>query len=413
MRRAPRLLAPGLLGLSALSLAALPMPLWAQVKKADEPKRDLTKPFVQALAPYQKAMAAKDYAAAKAAIDAARSKASNPDERYVVNRFAFDVANATNDEALQNSSMEAVIASGAAPTKELQIFNGALAVRAYNSQQDADTLRYAAAAKAAGATDPNLDVAIAETYGRQKDYPKAIGAFQSQLDAQKAVGQVPAEEIYRRIARYAQLSGDQAAIDRTQQQLVAAYPTPDNWRLALNNAMVGRSYPENVQLDYFRLMKLSGALKEAGDYRSYAELASSQNLNGEVVTAVDLGTGAGVLNAADVSDIYGRAKAKSNEDRSSLQTEFKSASSKASARPVALAGDALFGYGSYDQAIELYKLALTKPGVDADEVNLRLGIAQTNKGDYAGAKESFAKVKGQRQPLATYWTMWLDKRSAA
>ena len=412
MRRATHLFASSLLGLSAVSLVGVAAPAAAQ-KKAEEPKRNLTKPFLEAVGPYEKAMKAKDYAAAQAAIEAGRARATTPDEKYIVNRFAFDVANATKNDAAANAAMEQIVASGAAPQKEVVLFNGALAVRAYNDQRNEDALRFAAAAKAAGSTDANLDTVIAETYGRQKNYPKAIAAFQSQVDTQTAAGQKPEEDVYRRLARYGQLSGDQAAIDRTQQQWVAAYPTPDNWRVALNNAMVGRNYPEGVQLDYFRLMNLSGALTKGEDYRAYAELASYQNLNGEVVSAVDRGTQAGLLNSADVADIYGRAKAKSGEDRTSLQTEFKTASSKAAARPVALAADALFGYGSYDQAIELYKLALSKPGVDADEVNLRLGIAQANKGDLSAARASFAKVKGQRQPLATYWTMWLNSRSAA
>lgn len=412
MRLANRILMSSAFGLSALSLVAAPAS--AQKKASVEaPKRNLTKPFVEAVGPYQKAMEANDYAGASAAIEAGRAKATNADERYMVNRFAFDVANATKDDAALYKAMEQVIASGGAPQKELAVFNGALAVRAYSEKRNDDALRYAAAAKAAGSTDGNLDVVIAETYGRQENYPKAIAAFQSQIDAQSGAGLKADENVYKRVVGYAQKANDPALIDSTSRQWIVAYPTAENWKVVLTNAMVGRNYSESVQLDYFRLMSLSGALTTGEDYRGYAELASYQNINGEVVSAVDLGTKAGVLNSSDVAEIYGRAKAKSAEDRSSLQTEFKTASSKSSAKPVASAGDALFGYGSYDQAAELYKLALTKPGVDADEVNLRMGIAQVRNGDTAEARQSFAKVKGDRQPLATYWTLWLDSRSAA
>lgn len=413
MRLPKRILSTTALGLAIAGLSVTAAPAAAQKKgeKAQGPKYDLSKPVREALAPYDKAMTAKDFATAKSAVDAAVAVATTADDKYIVNRYAFDVANATKDDAALYPAMEGVLASGKSPPKEAAVFNGALAVRSYNDKRNEDALRFAAAAKAAGSTDANLDVVIAETYGRQKDYPKAIAAFQGQIDAETAAGRKADENVYRRVVGYAQQSKDPALLDRTSQQWVAAYPTPESWRIVLTNAMVDRNYNEGVQLDFLRLMKLSGGLTSPSDYRSYAELAAYGNLNGEVISAVDAGTGAGLLNQADVADVYGKAKAKSAEDRRSLTTEFKAASSKSDAKPVAAAADALFGYGSYDEAIELYKIALTKNGVNADEVTLRMGIAQAMKGDLAAAKGSFAKVKGERQPLATYWTVWANSQA--
>ena len=76
-------------------------------------------------------------------------------------------------------------------------------------------------------------------------------------------------------------------------------------------------------------------------------------------------------------------------------------------------GDGYYGYGNYAKAIELYKLALTKGGVDANMVNTRIGAALAKSGDKAGAKAAFAQVTGPRKELADFWTVYLDHPTTA
>ena len=53
-------------------------------------------------------------------------------------------------------------------------------------------------------------------------------------------------------------------------------------------------------------------------------------------------------------------------------------------------------------------------GVDADEVNTRLGIALARSGDKAGAKAAFAEVKGApRSGIAALWTAYVDAPATA
>ena len=60
----------------------------------------------------------------------------------------------------------------------------------------------------------------------------------------------------------------------------------------------------------------------------------------------------------------------------------------------------------------MYQLALGKPGVDTPRVLTRMGIAQIDTGDYAGAKATFAKITGPRQPLGELWTVYADEKAA-
>src|SRR3546814_21052477 len=86
-----------------------------------------------------------------------------------------------------------------------------------------------------------------------------------------------------------------------------------------------------------------------------------------------------------------------------------------STRPDTLFPDtALFrsGYGRYADAIPLDKAALAAGG-DKDLWTYRLGVAQAQSGDVAGAKASFAQVTGSRKRLADLWTVKIDTPAAA
>jgi Flp pilus assembly protein TadD len=54
---------------------------------------------------------------------------------------------------------------------------------------------------------------------------------------------------------------------------------------------------------------------------------------------------------------------------------------------------------------------LTKPGADTARLYTRLGIAQLDQGNFAGARETFAKVTGARQYIAQLWSLLASQRA--
>ena len=65
------------------------------------------------------------------------------------------------------------------------------------------------------------------------------------------------------------------------------------------------------------------------------------------------------------------------------------------------------------KAEALYTLALAKTGIDKDRVLTRLGIAQYDQGNYAGARASFKQVGGARAPLARLWLALINSKNPA
>ena len=99
-------------------------------------------------------------------------------------------------------------------------------------------------------------------------------------------------------------------------------------------------------------------------------------------------------------------------DRTSLAGERSAALAGANGGAALRVGDALFSYGDYGQAAELYRAALQKGGQDANLVNTRLGAALALAGQRAEAEAAFQRVTGPRAELAQLWLLWLSSRHA-
>ncbi|CAM5290767.1 Tetratricopeptide (TPR) repeat protein OS=Sphingobium scionense OX=1404341 GN=GGQ90_000723 PE=4 SV=1 [Sphingobium scionense] len=74
------------------------------------------------------------------------------------------------------------------------------------------------------------------------------------------------------------------------------------------------------------------------------------------------------------------------------------------------AADGYFSLGQYPQAVEQYRLALSKGSIDADRANARLGIALARSGDLPGAKTTLAQVTSGSNwsNVAGFWSVWVD-----
>ncbi len=171
------------------------------------------------------------------------------------------------------------------------------------------------------------------------------------------------------------------------------------------------STPNHV-IDLMRLLRAAKAMKGQGDYLSYVE-NTYQKLPGEASAVLAEGIKSGDIvlatnmTAREFNDVV---KGKIASDRASLPAGAAQAKGPNGTGTVALAmADAYFGYADYAPAIELYKVALAKGGVDANVVNTRLGAALALSGQGDAAKQVFASINGPRAALGKYWTVWIDQ----
>jgi hypothetical protein len=385
-------------------------------------KPELSKPFREAAGPVQKALTAKDFAGAKAALPALEAAATAPDEKFYVGQWKIAIGQGTNDQALVMTGLNDAYASGSAgAATDKPKYAWFLGRSAYLDKKDYQTaIRYLDEAKAAGyvptdnAGQPtrDLDLILFESYAGLKQYPQAFSAAERAIAAEKAAGKTPSREWLTRPTSIAYQAKMYPEAVKWSRMLVETYPTPDNWRSALEIYDIAFKPDDQARLDLMRLQRSAGALAGERDYFDYALLADKVGLPGEAKAVLDEGRTKGVYNAGAqaINELSGAVTPKVAADRASLAGSEGRAASAANGKSAMATGDAYFGYGDYAKAAAMYRLAVQKGGIDANTANLRLGMALARSGQAAEAKQAFAAVtQGPRAEIARFWTLHVDQ----
>lgn len=352
--------------------------------------------------------------AEKAQLDAAFAAATTPDDRYMAGNLAVNLGGIAKDSKLQRRGLEAMIGSGKvapADAPKLQYYLGQFAF----DQKDYATARTAlGAAVQAGFHENDADALLAEAYLSDNQVPQGLTMLKQAIDTRNATPNKAPAGWYRRglgAAYKAQLV-DKAA--EFAMGLVSNYPTADNWAGAITVVREIGKYPPQETLDLMRLMDRTKSYAEERDYIEYIQAADARRLPGEVIRVLDTGKASGKLRANDPFVVEARtiASGRLAADRSSLPTlERDARAANASAVTTASAADAFLSYGEAAKAEALYTIALNKPGAEKDRVLTRLGIAQLDQGNSAGAQASFAKVQGPRRNIAQLWSIYAAQKA--
>lgn len=388
-------------------------PAMAQKKEkaAKGPSFDLSKGVREAVAAAQKALEANDTATATAKLGEAKGLAQNQDDKYVISSVSYDLGRKTNDLNVQMEGIDGMLSSGKVAAEQQGMFYTALGQLAYQQKQypkAEQALTQAVAIK----PDGNTYAVLVEAKNANGKPADAVETLEKAIAAQTAAGTPVPNDWYGRglsIALGAKNvpAADQArlaaAAGRLTQGLVAAYPTKSNWRDALIIYRDLNKIDADQELDLNRLMRAAGVLNGERDYMDYVQ-ATYLKFPAEAKAVLEEGSKAGYVNLSGGSgkEIYDIVKGKIAADKASLS---KSASTGRSALAT---GDAYLGYGEWANAIEMYRMALTKGGVDAGTVNLRLAMALAQAGQKDEAKQALAGITGPRAGLAKYMTIWLD-----
>lgn len=395
------------LGVAAPTLAKKEKPV--ATPAAYTPK--LSAPFRKVAQAVDVALKASDIPGATAALATAEASASTPDDKYVVAQFRLQLSGKTNDKAMQARAIDEMVASGselaAKDIAKLHFYSGQSAYEAGNYPKavqeltESDRLGYKEG-------DPLL--LLAEANFKAKQVPAGLAAVDRAIQLRTAAGQKAPEAWYARaasVAYNAKMTGDASKWTREQ---VRAYPTAQNWRSALVIYRDGAKLDGSQNLDLYRLMRATKSLDGERDYFEYAALASERGLPGEAKSVIEEGQASGKVPATSrpLTELRAAANAKVANDRASLAASERTAGTAANGRLAANTADAYLAYGDNAKAIGLYRTALSKGGIDADAVNLRLGIALARSGDKAGAQTAFAAVTGARSEVAKFWMLYLD-----
>lgn len=424
-----RKVSPVALGLM-LALGGVSLGVSAPVAIAKEkaPKAPQAKPSAGFVGPVQKLQEAinkKDVAAAQAAFPAAQAAAKTPDDAYYLNSMKLNLSILTNDGALQGEALKGMLESGFTPIEQQGQFSAILASRAQDAKDYDTAISYAEKALALGYKPEETNIIMAQAiWGKANRNPtevaRGLDFFRKGIEARRAAGMTVDPQWYQVGVQQAS-NANLPQITEWAAMAYEAKPSGDNLRTVLRIFQRDNPTMSNREnLDLLRLMQYSGGLAVKGDFLEYAEMAFKGGIYGEVKSVIETGRTTRdarsnfYLTSVDGVENYTLATGKIAGDKATLGAATADSAKSATGKIAAATADAYMGYGDNAKAISLYEMALQKGGVDAAEVNTRLGIAQARAGNIEAAKASFAKVTGgARGAIAQYWLKWLSRAPAA
>lgn len=354
----------------------------------------------------------------KALVDAAVAAGSNPDDKLISGQLLVNYGNIAIDKNTQKIGLQMQLNSGKLPAETVPLVHFTLGRLAMEVKDYATAQREMKLAVDGGYTKDEAEFFLANSYLLDKQLPMGLRMLH---DAIVRNGTASPEYWIDNGVVQAFNNKMPAETNLLAADLVTNYPSKQNWDRAIFTITTINKYNGQEKLDLLRLRDRTNSFQDAADYIDYIVYADPKRLPAEVLRIIDQGTKAGVISASTPIDNLGntigklqlQAKGRLAEDNNLLIIQEKDARGpRADAATVVGAADTFLSHGMFPKAEEMYRLALTKPGVDAGRVNLRLGIALVSQSKFAEAITVFGQVKDARAPIANLWIVYAKQKMA-
>lgn len=419
-RLARRALSPlALVAVAGLAAVGVHSPALAQKKEkpAAPAKANYSKEFVTAYKAYETLAkaATPDVAAMTAALPGLMAASQTADDRFATGQAYVSAGNAAKDPALQLQGIDLMMQSGKvepARVGQIAFIGGQLA---YNAKDYAKARTYLTQAVQAGVTEGDPQAVLAETYFAQNDTAGGLKVLEEAIAAKKAAGQ-PVPEAWMKRALANAYNGNLPDQARKWGLMYASeFPNQTSWGDAIAVAINSGNYSPPEMLDILRLARRTNTLRTRAMYLEYVDAADARKLPNEVVSVLDAGVAAKLVdnNVQMVKDARTTAATRIAADKAELPALQRDANAAgAKLVTVMAAADTMLSYGKYAEAEALYAKAAGMAGANVPLVLTRQGIAQVEQGKYTEAQATFDKVNGAREPIADLWALYAQQKAA-
>ncbi|MEY2925964.1 MAG: hypothetical protein RL367_441 [Pseudomonadota bacterium] len=335
-------------------------------------------------------------------LNVASSAAQSADEKYFVGALRYKQADAANDRMEMRKGANEMLLSGSAQladAAQTALLAGGLA---YETNDPGEAIARMAQADQLGSKDVARFLVSAESLARLRRPAEALVMFE------KALGQPgvsPKDSWYLRAMSLANAAKQPADIARWGAALIRDFPSPENCRIAAFTYRDGSKLDGIDLLDLSRLVVDAKGLAGERDVLEFANVGLTNGAGGEAKRAIEQGYASVYISkvspAAKTS--LASATSKAMAERGAASGGEKAAFASSDGKGALAVANAWLASGESEKAVSFYRLALNKGKVDANQVNLRLGIALNRAGRNADAATAFAAVTGARKPIADLW----------
>lgn len=215
------------------------------------------------------------------AIAAARSAINGPDARHVFATYLLEITRRRQNAAWRTEALDVLIASRLTRPEMLPGYiaaRGDIAFRTGNLELAATLWTRAAELQP---NNPQALVNLAQVRQAQGDQSGAMTLMRRAI-ALGTQGQAPAPETWHRQWVSTAFNGQQLQETAAAgQALVTAWPSVENWRLALVTYRQLLTTQESAEIDILRLMRVARALTRPAEYQRLAQLLQRAGLASE------------------------------------------------------------------------------------------------------------------------------------
>jgi tetratricopeptide (TPR) repeat protein len=206
--------------------------------------------------------------------------------------------------------------------------------------------------------------------------------------------------------------GNDAGVRGALEELIRYYPSDRYWTDYVAHVEKDlKGAKTKTALDLLRFRLSSGAMQNAKDYTDMAELALQEGLPGDAQRVLETGQAAGIIGAGPQAGRHKRLMAmaveRATEDKAQITTGATEAAALVTGDADISFGEAYWTYGQYSESVEAIQRGIGKGVENADEAQLRLGLAFLGAGDKAKATAAFKKITAgsPEAKIAALWTL--------
>jgi tetratricopeptide (TPR) repeat protein len=229
------------------------------------------------------------------ALAAAERAVRTPDARYLLAIYQLELSGQWGDDALRRRALDTLIATPRVPPEKLADYlamRGGAAYRAGDhAASAADLARVLELRPGDGQTMMNLAqarIGLGDGAGAVSLIRRAIAGRSA------AAGPVP-EVWYRQWLSIAFNAREREQGTAAALALVEAYPTAENWRLALSLYRQLAEPQGGAEIELLRLIQSVGAMTRADEYQRFSQLLLQAGLADEARAVLEGGVASGVV----------------------------------------------------------------------------------------------------------------------
>lgn len=399
----------GLLAMTG-AMAALSPAMAAKNSAPGSPVIEMSSNFRAAAQAADSAIKAGDVATAQAQISGLMP--TTDFEAYTAAGLRLELAVLKRDFQAQRVALTDMFKTTSVPKKDAPRLRYVAGYLSYVVGNNDDALAQLDYAKTLGYDGIDATMLRADIALRKNKLRDARPFVQEAIARQRASGQPVPAAWYDRAISLAYASGDWTEVGALYRERLSHYDSAGEWRSALTNYLSAPGMDSQVQLDLYRLQAANGAMASERDYQAYAQLAEKAGNHAEAKAIIEAGRSAGKLTQtqAATAALMKSVTAKAAKQIAALPAAGKKAAGAKDGSAALAVADDYFSLSQFPQAVEYYRMALSKGGVDQGKANARLGIALARSGDLAGAKAALAQANGNWANVAGFWSVWVDQQ---